>query len=1185
MRIKNIYVQGFKSFMEKMSINIHPGISAFVGPNGCGKSNIIDAIRWVMGEQSPKQLRGRHMEDFIFSGTDNLKPLGLAEVTLTLEETGDEKGGNEISVTRKLYRSNESEYLINKSPCRLKDIQDIFMGTGLGNRTYSIIAQGEISSIIEYKPEDIRLLLEEAAGISAYKARREESLRKIKLTKENLNRVEDLLSEIKRDMSALKKQARKAMRFKEISAEIRRLELVFYSNSYNNLQLEKISNSQLLEKIIKEENGLQNVYSKSENSIGEINLKLHEKETNLSSIKEKALSLKEECRKNEDILKQLLADQKRCTENLSKLNGEKSEIEQKIDEFKSEIQKINSRISELGDSIEKISEFRLNHESSFSKEEMSLEQTRNELKNEKINLAELSNDEAVLKGEITNYSEMVTQIDSRKARLEKESGELSEKIEELTHIINGKKCDRDKVLTSLHTAKYELEEKTLSLNTLEEIKKKTESEKSSAEGKLSLTTSQISTLNDLINNYEGYNSGVQAIMNTYQKDEPRKDKVLGVVADFIKAEPEFETAVEAVLADKLQYVVVNKQEDAKEAIEYLRSKNTGRSHFLPVEEFEKEMLAAEREKIKLNGFKLLRKHIHSKEKFRLMIESLLGNAALVDSLGQALSSWNNGGGRQTLVTPEGDLVNEEGIIIGGTTSKDSIGLLRRRSMIDELSKETERYKKTITELQAALEELDLKSAQINSYINKLEEKKQAYTQEIEDFDNNIFLLERETDQLIKQSNYIQEQLSSLADEREERRLYLHKIEQRLSACLDQKNELKLKISKKENDLEGLEDALKKSKEDLSNMIVTYNQKTEEQKGLLREKERINQFINEMTLRLNKIEGDIHANREDYDVYLKGDKEKKQEIKGIHEKQEMFGNEIIGLESECSALRNKLTAQEKTSASLRGKIGTLREEINEERLKKAKIDFQLDSITSQAVREIDIDLEKDFKEYIDEAFSKVECEQRLKQQKAVKERIGDVNLLAINDYEKLEERYKYITGQQQDLLSSIDSLHNSIRRINSISRQKFISTLGMVNEKLKEVFPILFNGGKAYLSLVDEDLPLESGVLVKVQPPGKKLMHMALLSGGEKALSAMALLFAIYLIKPSPFIIMDEADAPLDEANTGRFNNLLKDIAKSSQVIMITHNRKTMELADKLYGITMDSHNISKIVSVDLSKYH
>jgi chromosome segregation protein len=672
-------------------------------------------------------------------------------------------------------------------------------------------------------------------------------------------------------------------------------------------------------------------------------------------------------------------------------------------------------------------------------------------------------------------------------------------------------------------------------------------------------------------------------MNSYQKGKTREDKILGVVADFIQAEPEFETAVEAVLAEKLQYVIVTKQEDGKEAVEYLRSKDVGRSHFFPVKEFEKERVS-EKDERKINGFKLLRKHIYAQKKFRPMIESLLGNAALVDNLSQALSSWNNGGGKQTLVTPEGDLVDEKGIIIGGKLGEDSIGLLKRRRMVDELSKAIEHNEKIISELQITLSELASKLVKENNLIAKSEKDKQAYTQKIADIDKDIFLLERESDQLIKHSEYIAEQLASLSEESKERRFYLNKIEERLSECIGEKEKTQQRASKKEGALEEMESALNEAKENFSKMMLRYNQQTEEERGLLREKERINQFVSEMGSRIKKIEGEIHSNQMQYEVSLRSEGEKKEDLKIIYQKQKALENEISGLDKECNILKNKLREEEKESTLLRDKIGKVREEINEARLKQAEIDFQINSIISQSGREIDIDLQRDFKKYLEENFSKTVCEQELRQHINIKEKIGDVNLLAINDYEKLEERYKFITGQQQDLISSIDSLNNSIRRINSISKQRFISTLGKVNEKLQEVFPILFNGGKAYLSLMDENLPLESGVLVKVQPPGKKLMHMGLLSGGEKALSAMALLFAIYLIKPSPFIIMDEADAPLDEANTDRFNDLLRDIAKSSQVIMITHNRRAMEVANRLYGVTMDRHNISKIVSVDLNKY-
>ncbi|MFB0521253.1 MAG: chromosome segregation protein SMC, partial [Desulfatiglandales bacterium] len=359
---------------------------------------------------------------------------------------------------------------------------------------------------------------------------------------------------------------------------------------------------------------------------------------------------------------------------------------------------------------------------------------------------------------------------------------------------------------------------------------------------------------------------------------------------------------------------------------------------------------------------------------------------------------------------------------------------------------------------------------------------------------------------------------------------------------------------------------------------------EEERGLMREKERLDQFICEMGMRIKKMEGQINSNRDQYESSLSKEKELKEGLKVIYQKQKRLEKEGKGVEHKYHILKNKLREEENRSALLRERIREIREEINEARIKEAEIDFQIKSILSQVSKETGINLQRDYERYLDQNFSKAQCEQKLKDYVFIKERMGEVNLLAINEYEKVKQRYEFIAAQRQDLLSSIDSLNNAIKRINRISKERFLSTFGRVDEKLRQVFPLLFNGGRARLRLINENLPLESGVLIEVQPPGKRLVHMGLLSGGEKALAAMALLFAIYLIKPSPFIIMDEVDAPLDEANTDRFNNLLKEIEKSSQVVMVTHNLRTMEVAERLYGVTMDKSGVSKIVSVDLEGY-
>jgi len=1184
MRIKNIYIQGFKSFIDKLSIQVSPGISAFVGPNGCGKSNIIDGIRWVMGEQSAKQLRGRQMEDLIFSGTDTLKPLGMAEVTMMLEDTNESHGASEISVTRRLYRSGESEYLINNSTCRLKDIQDLFMGTaGLGNRSYSIIAQGEIDSLIEQKPEEIRLLLEEAAGITKYKARREASLRKISLTKENLRRVEDIIGEIKREMNSLKRQAHKARRFKEVSSEIHRLELVLHAYSYDESQIEKKKREKIIDALIDKEKGLEALFSESEHVIETKNLELIEKEDALSTLKESVFSLREERRKNEDAVKHLSAEQERFSQADIRLNEEKKEIGQKLMEFQSDSKKIKSRVNELQKSVQETSTLHSHYDSTLKDQRLSLGRMKDELKKEKPHLIELATNEARLRGETRNLSEIINQLEIRKNGLEEESKEIVKKLETLSLLLDEKKGRREEALIQVSSIEKNLQEKNVTLKDLEAVRRKKESERVAAESELNLFRSQLKAISGLIESYEGYESGVRTIMNSQELKTIKEGRILGVVADFIQAEPEFEVAVEAALAEKLQYVIVGRQEDGKEAVEYLRSKDGGRGYFLPLEEFKKEKSLDDVE-IKLNGFKLLRNHISVPEKFRPVIEAFLGNAALVDNLSQAISAWKKDRGIQALVNPEGDLVDKRGVIIGGRLGKDSIGLLGRRRREKELKNKIKDKEKFISTLQSDLEELDVKLDDINALIGQLERDKAAYLQQIEGMDKDIFLLEKESEQLIKHSRYILSQLESLNKDREEKGSHLTNLEGRLSGCFKEKEKIQLIVAEKEANVEELGNAIDDSKESLSQLLLRNNQYEEEEKGLIREKERLDQFIAETGIRTNKIEEEINSNRDQYKSSLNTEKEVKGRLEVICQEQEGLEKEVNELEHRFEILRQELREEEKKAALLRERVREIREKVNEERIKEAEIDFQIRSILSQVSKGMGIDLTKDYKRYLEENFSKAQYELKLKDYILIKERTGDVNFLAINEYEKLKERYEFITKQQQDLLSSIDSLNNAIRRINKISKSRFLSTFGKVDEQLRKVFPILFNGGRAQLRLIDESLPLESGVLVEVQPPGKRLAHMGLLSGGEKALAAMALLFAIYLIKPSPFIIMDEVDAPLDEANTDRFRGLLREINKSSQIIMVTHNRSAMEVAERLYGVTMDESSVSKIVSVDLEDY-
>jgi chromosome segregation protein len=1184
MRIKTLYIQGFKSFMDKLNVTISPGISAFVGPNGCGKSNIVDAIRWVMGEQSPKKLRGRQMEDMIFSGAGPFQAFGMAEVTLTFENGTGARDEEEVAITRRLFRSGDSEYLINNSPCRLKDINDLFMDTGLGNRAYSIIAQGEIGTIIEQKPEETRLLLEEAAGISKYKARREASLRKIALTKENLKRVEDLLVEIKREMNTLKRQAGKARRFKEVSAEIRRLNLVLSSHSYKELQGEKAKRKKTIEEITGKAKGLEDRFSESESAIEAKNIELVQREKAVSVLKESVYSLREEAKRHEAALENISDDQRRLHEADARLSKENDELAEKVRGFQSEIEEINSRLTELRNAIQEISSLHSDREASLREKAKEVEGKRRIVEEERERHIELSTKEAGLEGEMRNLSDMIGQSEIRRDELERESRQSAQRLETVSALLREKKGKQGVLSGRINSLAKAIQGQEAARTRLEEARKKKESARLQVDSEIHLLRTQLKTIRGLIENYEGYRSGVRTIMNAYGPRAENGDKVLGVLADFIKVEPEFEAAVEAVLDERLQYVIVARQRDGKEAVEYLRSKDVGRSYFIPLEEFTREQ-RSRAGKFSGNGFPLLREHISVPDRLKPVVESFLSNAALVESLSEAIAAWNNGGSKQSLVTPEGDLVDERGIIIGGRLGKDTVGLLKRRREERELCATMKEREHLLVSLQSEIDDMGLEEQKADDLLAQLKNERETYVKQEEGLERELLLLERESEQYGHHAQYIVDQLEALSGEGDGKRSRLEGLEGMLLEYRRKKEGVERSLFEGETVLKELEVTVNNLREGLSQIVVQYNAQKEEQRGLTKERERLEQFLGEMAERISKTEEEIQSNGDRYRKSLVLEQGLKEALAAAHQQKRELEARVDESEQGLEVIRQDLREKEKEAALLRDRISEVRDEINEQRIGEAEVDFQIKGIVSQVGRDTGINLEAEHGRYLEEGFYRPQYEVKLNEYMRIKERIGEVNLLAIQEYEKLKERYEYIKAQEQDLLYAMDSLNTAIRRINRVSKAKFLSTLKAVDEKLREVFPVLFGGGKARLRLIDESLPLESGVLVEVQPPGKKLVHMGLLSGGEKALAAMTLLFAIYLVKPSPFIIMDEVDAPLDEANTDRFNELLRGIEKSSQVIMVTHNRKTMEQADRLYGITMDTRSISKIVSVDLEQYH
>lgn len=1185
MRIKKLSIAGFKSFMDRLEVALPEGISAIVGPNGCGKSNIVDAIRWVMGEQSAKQLRGRQMEDVIFSGAGEFKPLGMAEVSLVFENDDDSFPGeyaplSELAITRRLYRSGESEYLINRVPCRLKDIQEIFMDTGLGNKAYSIIGQGRISSIIEQRPEETRAMLEEAAGITKYRKKVAESQRKLELTRENLQRVEDILSEVERQMRSLKRQAAMARRYKKLSAEIEDLDLTLHANAFHALKEESGDRIRSTEALVQEESEQSSRFATLQADIERMDLELGEKDEEIGRLRETFLRRKESVSRKESTLESLGGEKRMQVTLETRLKEEKEEIERRVRGFEEERLDMEQRVAALSENSGALEEEIGLLEQRLKRRNQVLQEVREEYERARSDMNSGMTQEAGLNQESGYLNQRIGEIKDSRARLEQEKQEVEAKVGRLTEASRRKAETREALAEKLGRIEKDLEREREERRELEQVRRTVETDLKQAETELTNLDSRLASLRSLTENFEGFQVGVRTIMKARDLDAHREGRILGLVADMVQVEPDLEQAVEAVLAERLQYVIVEGLHDGREGVAYLKSRARGRSSFIPLQD----LCANGNGKGMENGLPLLRERVTVQdERFRPLIGALLGDAALAEDLDHALKVWSRNGTKTCLVTPDGDMIDERGVISGGKANRSSHGLLARKREIRELDRKVARCREDVETLSAKLEQIDLDMDERRTRVEALDQERESCREEINDHDRALLQLGNELDQLVRFSERIAGELEQKEQEKAKHRKALDRIQAELAACQEQIRERERYLKEKEAELRDSDEEAERFRNELADLKVNMNRAQEEEKGLQRQLERIDDYREEALEKLEKIDRDAGEARKTYQACEEREEAVRAELKDLYERLALSEEAANRAEQERGLFRDRIREEEKKAESLRGQMEAVKEKINRARMEQSEIRHRMDSLTERVRDQFNLELPEVYRERVVEDFSPAETREAVEQKKQKRDRLGEVNLAAIHEHEALVERHTFITGQRDDLLNAIESLNKAIRKINRISLDKFKNTLEEVDNKLREVFPILFKGGTANLRLIDESRPLESGVLVEVRPPGKKLSHMGLLSGGEKALVAMALLFAIYLIKPSPFCLLDEVDAPLDEANIDRFNNLLEEIRKHSQVVMVTHNRRSMEIVERLYGVTMEKAGVSKVVSVNLSK--
>jgi chromosome segregation protein len=1197
MKLKKLEITGFKSFVDRSIIEFPYGISAVVGPNGCGKSNIVDALRWVMGEQSVKQLRGKSMEDVIFSGTNGKPPLNMAEVSLTLlndNGTAPEelREFSEIMLTRRLYRSGESAYYLNKQPCRLKDIHNIFLGSGLGSQSYAVIQQGNIGAIIDAGPEDRRTFIEEAAGITRYKTRKKEALRKIDSTQQNLLRVADIMSEISRQMRGLKRQARKAERFKNYQESLKILDVSQALRYYDKYTLQIQETDALLKDLRDTDIEQTTSLKRLDAAVEEIKLKRWKKDQEISDQKSRQFELQRTIDRTENDLSHLREDIERFADEIEKIEMAREELEEKNQAILSEISQVEKQTTDVQQEIDTVSDDLEQERTAAQEITGRLAALNQDLESGKTRLMNCVTQEARYKNTYQNATNNKENLKRRLKRIHEEEAQAEKKIA----LLQG---TADKVESTLQTVKTELADLNETIQSVQQqLKEKSESLGRQVKSVQTLELEQkeirsrYTTLKKMQENFEWYKDGVQAIMkkatrdpikDTGDGDTETLDGVLGLMADIIESSPTYSTAIESVLGESLQYVLVEDQTAGVRSIGYLQASGAGRCGFIPVSSIRED---ADNTIHELDATRLLLNHVTVDPKHEHIARTLLGNVIVAEDIGEALEIWNRNGSRRTIVTKSGEIISPLGMMIGGSNGNGS-GILAKKIELKELISKLSDLESRLEKDRKLQEELEKTVRQIETHLQKLFENRHQSAQKETEAEKERFRITEELKHERRHLDIVRlegEQLlgeeSDLDEELAEYNRAISEIETEVNTAQDHVAAISGEIESITAEMEAYSQRVV----DVKLKLTSLNAQLENSRTNLR---RLCEFKDDGERRLQELVKEIEQKKQKSNDRKQRIVEYQNALSGRYEDIKQLERVIENNATEFQTIEEKLKENDAIISSIKSKRDETLEKLRllelEQSQRQMKRDNVLDQIGNRYHTPL-IQMKTDLASKLESLNkSPEELEAEIEQLRNRLLKMEDVNLGAIKEYETLKERHDFLTEQQTDLEKAIEDLQKVIRKINRITRKRFLETFNLVNEKLHEVFPRLFEGGSAQLVLTEPDNPLETGVEYMIHPPGKKLTRMSLLSGGEKALSAIAFIFSIFLMKPTTFCLMDEIDAPLDDVNIFRFNNLLQIIGEKSQIVMITHNKRTMEFADTLFGVTMEKKGVSKIVSVNFKQ--
>lgn len=1174
MYLKRLELKGFKSFPTKTDIMFKEGVTAIVGPNGSGKSNISDAVRWVLGEQSIKSLRGDKLEDVIFAGTDTKKPMNYCEVALTIDNSDEQLDidYSEVTIKRRAYRNGESEFFLNNKSCRLKDIKEILLDTGIGKDGYSIIEQGKVDEILSHNPVNRRKVFDEACGISKFRYKKSEAERNLKNTKENLERINDIYVEIENQLKPLYNQSQKAIKYLEVSEKLKTIEVNSYIKEIDSIEnelkeVEKHSN--LLEEQSVE---IENQKTSIEKDVIQTNKEIEEMDESISKAIDYINSIKSVISQKDSQVSLINERIKNCKNDIERKHSEITDIKEKlsndklyIEELKAKKQQEENNISNLEVEVNEIENKNSDKKNTISNLNSNIENLKDEIITLLNNKQEYSNKLSTLMANTENINSRTENIDTE--------------IEEIKNAIKEKENNLQKLKEEYEEKEYTLEllkdeEKNLqeSLKSLIDNNNNLDNNIQSNKYSLNDYNSKLNIYMDMENHYEGFNKGVKEILKN--KNLQGIDGALGQV---VTVPEQYEKSIEAALGAYMQNIITKDEYSAKNAINYLKKNNLGRVTFLPMNVIKSNKIDVRNLRANTKFIGIASDLISYDEKYRNIMESILGRTIVIDNIDNGIKFAKETNHKFKIVTLEGEILNPGGSLTGGSL-RNNTNILSRKRLINEFSEKIKETKEEITSLISQKEEC---SKEISIFRNKL----QTTENDIKVLDKEIIVQNSNIQRVLSENNNLQINVDKLEKEKgglSSNLTYTNERSNEVKAQIDEiekkHNENREKIESLSNELKSFNDVYESDKnkfDELNLSLVKHKQIFE---SLAKDIERITSENEELIVKSKNIEESLKA--------------QEVEAKKLEEEIVIEQNEKVNLGKQLADNNRNLDNKKAAKDGLKNRLEDLNKEVKSSDRKFMELKESLFKVQSRLER-----LKSTHESYINKLFEKYELtllqameikdenividKKLLENLKREIRNLGNVNIDSIKEYEEVKERYDFYREQKQDLEESIEAIEKLIGDLEENMKAEFEVNFNAINENFKYVYKRLFGGGYGELIIMDKENVLESDIEIVAQPPGKKMKNLNLLSGGEKALTAISILFSIILVKPTPFCILDEIEAPLDDANIFRFGEFLKELAKDTQFISVTHRRGTMEAADYIYGVTMQEKAISKVLSLQL----